>query len=153
MSLPSLAIRRPVTTAMFFLGVGLLGLVSLERLQVELMPEVVYPEIFIGLNLQGTSPEQVERDLVVPVEGEGAALGAAIHAAWIFTRSKGSEVPLGELCDRFVKLDTGRRVRPRPELEEQYRKLRELFSGLSSRVRGVSTEPDPFALRSDLRDK
>ena len=33
----NLAIRRPVTTAMFFIGVGMMGVVSLDRLNVELM--------------------------------------------------------------------------------------------------------------------
>ena len=76
MSLANFSIRRPVTTAMFFLAVSLLGLISLGRLQVELMPEVVYPEIFVTISQQGMSPEQIERDLVMPVEEEvGQLLG------------------------------------------------------------------------------
>ena len=76
MSLSNVSIRRPVSTAMFFLAISLLGLISLDRLQVELMPEVVYPEIFVSISQQGMSPEQVERDLVMPVEEElGQLLG------------------------------------------------------------------------------
>ena len=70
MSLANFSIRRPVTTAMFFLAVSLLGLISLGRLQVELMPEVVYPEIFVTISQQGMSPGQIERDLVMPIEEE-----------------------------------------------------------------------------------
>ena len=66
----NLAIRRPVTTAMFFFGVGLLGVVSLGRLNVELMPEVVFPEIFIVANQRTMSPEQIEREIVMPIEEE-----------------------------------------------------------------------------------
>ena len=66
----NLAIRRPVTTAMFFIGVGLLGVVSLGRLNVELMPEVVFPEIFIVANQRTMSPEQIEREIVMPIEEE-----------------------------------------------------------------------------------
>ena len=51
MSLSSFSIRRPVTTAMFFLAVSLLGVISFDRLNVELMPEVIYPEIFVTLML------------------------------------------------------------------------------------------------------
>ena len=66
----NLAIRRPITTAMFFIGVGLLGIVSLGRLNVELMPEVVFPEIFIVANQRTMSPEQIEREIVMPIEEE-----------------------------------------------------------------------------------
>jgi len=64
------AIRRPVTTAMFFVGIAMLGVVSLGRLNVELMPEVVFPQIFIAVGQPTLSPEQVERDLVMPIEEE-----------------------------------------------------------------------------------
>ena len=66
----NLAIRRPITTAMFFIGVGLLGIVSLGRLNVELMPEVVFPEIFIVANQRTMAPEQIEREIVMPIEEE-----------------------------------------------------------------------------------
>ena len=61
----NLAIRRPVTTAMFFIAIGMLGVVSLGRLNVELMPEVVFPEIFIVANQSAMSPEQIEREVVM----------------------------------------------------------------------------------------
>ncbi|MFH1567475.1 MAG: efflux RND transporter permease subunit [Gemmatimonadota bacterium] len=78
MSLSALAIRRPVTTAMFFTALGVLGLISLQRLSIELMPEVVYPEIYVSLSGRAASPEQVERDLVIPVEEElGRLAGVA----------------------------------------------------------------------------
>ena len=70
MSLSNFAIRRPATTAMCFIGLGLLGGISLERLSLELLPEVVYPEIFVSLTSRDAAPEQVERDLLIPVEEE-----------------------------------------------------------------------------------
>lgn len=79
MSLSNFSIHRPVTTAMFFLGVSLLGLISLDRLQVELMPEVVYPEIFVTISQQGMAPEQVERDLVMPVEEQVSQLAGVVE--------------------------------------------------------------------------
>ncbi len=65
-----LAVDRPVTTSMFFIALGMLGVVSLGRLDVELMPEVVFPQIFVSVSQPTLSPEQVERDLVMPVEEE-----------------------------------------------------------------------------------
>ena len=64
---------------MLFTSLSLLGLISLERLPVELLPEVIYPEVFIAVQLRGTSPEQVERDLVIPIEGEVGKLDGVIE--------------------------------------------------------------------------
>ena len=75
----ALAIRRPVTTAMFYIGIGMLGFVSLSRLNVELMPEIVFPQIFIVANQRTLSPEQVERDLVMPIEGEIGKLADVVQ--------------------------------------------------------------------------
>jgi multidrug efflux pump subunit AcrB/ABC-type multidrug transport system ATPase subunit len=64
---------------MLFAALSLLGLISLERLPVELLPEVVYPEVFIAVQLGGTSPEQVERDLVIPIEAEVGKLDGVVE--------------------------------------------------------------------------
>jgi len=85
----------------------------------------------------------------VPVEGEGAALGAAIHAAWVYFKESGADVDLSELTKAFVELDENRRKKPVPENVEIYRIQKKIFRALSSRVRGRAGE-DPFALRAQL---
>jgi len=86
----------------------------------------------------------------VPVQGEGAALGAAIHAAWVWRRERGEARSLADVAAPFVVLDESRRARPRPEYRATYRLLARLFRALSRRVRGLEGE-DPFALRAELR--
>jgi xylulokinase len=85
----------------------------------------------------------------VPVRGEGAALGAAIHAAWVWSREAGRERRLDDLCAAFVQLDEARRCRPAAEHRALHHALRRLFRALTDRVRGLPGE-DPFALRRDL---
>jgi xylulokinase len=85
----------------------------------------------------------------VPVHGEGAALGAAIHAAWVWYREAGRERTLAELAEPFVLLDEARRQRPDPERWPIHRALKRLFRALSRRVRGLEGE-DPFELRRAL---
>jgi len=85
----------------------------------------------------------------VPVMGEGAALGAALHAAWVWHRDTGSEKGLEEITDAFVTLDEDGRCRPDPEHREVYDLLRRLFRSLSLRIRGGAGE-DPFRLRKEL---
>ena len=84
----------------------------------------------------------------VPVKGEGAALGAALHAAWVWLKEEGQAPPLQELVDPFVVLEQGRRKKPLPENVAIYRKMKEVFRSLSRRLRGLDGE-DPFRLRAE----
>ncbi len=86
---------------------------------------------------------------VVPVAGEGAALGAAIHAAWVWRREQGETCSLAEVAAPFVVLEEARRCRPRAEHRATYATLRRLFRALSRRLRGLEGE-DPFALRREV---
>ncbi len=68
MSLTSLSVRRPVATVMFFLGVILLGVVSLRNLTVDLLPSLSYPKLTVITEYPGAAPEEVERFITVPLE-------------------------------------------------------------------------------------
>ncbi len=85
----------------------------------------------------------------VPVRGEGAALGAAIHAAWVWFKEHGYKTELKELTESFVLLDETRRKSPVEENVQTYRRMKKLFHALSARMRGVPAE-DPFLLRYRL---
>jgi len=84
----------------------------------------------------------------VPVKGEGAALGAALHAAWVWLKEEGEAPPLKELVDPFVVLEHERRKKPLSENVAVYRKMKEVFRALSRRLRGLDGE-DPFRLRAE----
>ncbi|MBN2102806.1 hypothetical protein JW835_02090 [bacterium] len=86
---------------------------------------------------------------VVPVEGEGAALGAAVHAAWVWTKESGEAVSLESTGSSFVKLVESKRKDPIDQNVKSYKVLKDQFSGLSARVRGHEGD-DPFALREQL---
>src|SRR5690606_23422467 len=68
MSLPRSAVRRPVAVAMFFLAVILVGLVSLRRLPIDLLPDVSYPQLVIYTTDTGVSPSEMERAVTEAVE-------------------------------------------------------------------------------------
>ena len=86
---------------------------------------------------------------VIPVAGEGAALGAALHAAWVWQKENGHPVGIKTLVRPFIRFDESRRKEPIPEHVAIYRKLKPLFSALSARLRGKEA-PDPFELRNTL---
>ena len=54
---------------------------------------------------------------------EGAALGAAIHAAWTYCRVKGKPLTLERLVDDLVLVDKESRVEPEQEAQPLYRDL------------------------------
>ncbi len=87
----------------------------------------------------------------VPVEGEGAALGAALHAAWVWHREFEKEIPIEQIVGCFVKLDEGRRRTPESRSRAVYQHQKRLFEALSRRLRGLTAE-DPFRLRAEMME-
>jgi HAE1 family hydrophobic/amphiphilic exporter-1 len=72
MKIAKYAIDRPVTTLMFYLGVVLLGLISLRQLSVDLMPNISYPRLSVMTQYSGVAPEEIETLVTAPLE---AAVG------------------------------------------------------------------------------
>lgn len=69
MGIPRFAVTRPITMLMFFCGIVLLGTVSLQRLPVELMPNIAYKKISIVIDIRGgMPPTEVESLVVKPIE-------------------------------------------------------------------------------------
>lgn len=61
MSLPGFSVRRPVLTTMVTLIVVLLGVVSVRRIQIDLLPNIELPTLTIMTEYEGASPEVMER--------------------------------------------------------------------------------------------
>ena len=68
MSIAELSIKRPVTTIMFFVSLFVIGLIAAVRLPLEAFPSVTPPLIFVNLPYAGSTPEEVERTVLRPVE-------------------------------------------------------------------------------------
>ena len=68
MSIPRLAIQRPVTMFMLSGVIILLGFLSLMRLPVDLMPDVTYPSITVRVGYAGVGPLEIEELITRPIE-------------------------------------------------------------------------------------
>src|SRR5262247_1491545 len=68
MSIPRLAIQRPVTMFMISAVITLLGLISLTRLPVDLMPEFEQPTLNVRTSYPGVGPLEIEELLTRPLE-------------------------------------------------------------------------------------
>jgi HAE1 family hydrophobic/amphiphilic exporter-1 len=74
MSIPRLAIHRPVTMFMLSSVVVLLGAISLTRLPVDLMPDFAQPTITIFVNYAGVGPLEMEQLVTRPLEQAASAV-------------------------------------------------------------------------------
>jgi hydrophobic/amphiphilic exporter-1 (mainly G- bacteria), HAE1 family len=68
MSIPRLAIQRPVTMFMLSAIVMLIGGISLARLPVDLMPDVSFPSITVRVAYAGVGPLEMEELVTRPLE-------------------------------------------------------------------------------------
>jgi HAE1 family hydrophobic/amphiphilic exporter-1 len=68
MSLYSSAVRKPITTALIFVAVIVLGLFSLSKLSVDLLPEIETNTILVMTPYPGASASDIETNLTKPLE-------------------------------------------------------------------------------------
>src|SRR5690606_21604496 len=88
-----IATERRVTVAMCAVAVGLFGMVSLSRLDVNLLPDIAYPTVTIRTELTGAAPIEVENLLTKPIE-EAVGVIRNVRLVRSVSRSGQSDVTL-----------------------------------------------------------
>ena len=68
MSIPRLAIERPITMFMLSGVIMLIGLLALMRLPVDLMPDISFPSITVRVGYPGVGPLEMEELVTRPLE-------------------------------------------------------------------------------------
>jgi hydrophobic/amphiphilic exporter-1 (mainly G- bacteria), HAE1 family len=79
MSIPRLAIQRPVTMFMISAVITLLGLISLTRLPVDLMPEFEQPTLNVRTSYPGVGPLEIEELITRPLEQAVSAVPGIVR--------------------------------------------------------------------------
>ncbi|MBK8232219.1 MAG: efflux RND transporter permease subunit [Candidatus Eisenbacteria bacterium] len=79
MSLSDLSLRRPVTILVVTLAAMLLGAVSIWKLRLDFLPQMEFPFIGVWAPYPNAVPEEVEREVVRPIEEVMATLGGVKH--------------------------------------------------------------------------
>jgi hydrophobic/amphiphilic exporter-1 (mainly G- bacteria), HAE1 family len=91
MTLVDFAIRRRVTIAMATVAITLLGIISLSRLKVNLLPDLSYPTVTIRTELSGAAPTEIENLISRPIE-EAAGVVRNVRSVRSVSRSGQSDV-------------------------------------------------------------
>lgn len=68
MNLSTLSVKRPVTVVMLTLMVVIMGVVSLTRLPIDLLPEFEIPVVVVSTSYNGAGPREVEELITRPLE-------------------------------------------------------------------------------------
>jgi len=68
MNLPKFAVRRPVTVAMLFAGLFILGATSLPRIPLDMLPEMEPPALSVLTPYPGASASDVESEVTKDIE-------------------------------------------------------------------------------------
>jgi len=74
MNLPEISVRRPVTSVMLFLAIIIIGLVSFQRLKIDLYPEIELPMISVLTQYPGASAQDVELNITKRIESGLSAI-------------------------------------------------------------------------------
>jgi HAE1 family hydrophobic/amphiphilic exporter-1 len=153
MSIPRIAIQRPVTMFMLSAVVVLLGAISLTRLPVDLMPEFALPTISVTVGYPGVGPLEIEQLITRPIEQAVSAV-AGLEQVTSSSQEGRSQVRLNFSWDTDMSeaLDEVRtridRVRGRmPEDAEQIQIFKADSSAQAIVNIAVRGEYDPVTLR------
>jgi HAE1 family hydrophobic/amphiphilic exporter-1 len=67
-------VQRPILTSIIFLIIIILGVISLSRLSIDLMPEITYPTISVITSYGNVGPQEMEELITRPIEEALAAV-------------------------------------------------------------------------------
>ena len=85
MSLYSSSVKRPVTTILIFVAVVIIGLFSLKKLPIDLMPDIDTNTIMVMTSYTGASAEDIEQNITRPLEN---TLNSVEHLKHITSNSR-----------------------------------------------------------------
>ena len=72
--MPKYSVKKPFTILVAVILVLVLGVVSLLRIQTDLLPSMNLPYLLVMTTYPGASPEQVEADVTQPLENSLSTL-------------------------------------------------------------------------------
>lgn len=84
MKLTSFPVHRPVLTSVIYIIVIVIGMFSLWRLPIDLMPEIEYPRLTVGTSYGNAGPQEVEELITKPIESALAGVQGIEEITSIF---------------------------------------------------------------------
>jgi hydrophobic/amphiphilic exporter-1 (mainly G- bacteria), HAE1 family len=156
MNLSRFAVHRPVLTVMVSLIVIIVGIVSLNRLSIDLMPDITYPTLSVSTDYENASPEEVEELITRPIEEAMSAVPGveevtsvsaegASNVRVTFSWGTDLDAAANDIRDRLDQ------VIPRLPDDAERPRLRKFdLASFPILILGVSSNLDPIEVRKIL---
>ena len=116
MNIVRTAIHRPVSVFMAVVAVVLFGAVSLDRLALNLLPDISYPSITVQTDYEDAAPEEIETLITRPLE-ETVAVVSGLNRISSTSRPGQSEIVLEFVWDTDMDI-AGMEVREKIDFVE-----------------------------------
>jgi len=152
-------VQRPVLTAVIFLIVVTLGIVSLSRLSIDLMPEITYPTISVVTSYGNVGPQEMEELVTRPIEEALAAVQGVEEITSTSTEGRSMvRVAFGWSTDLDVAANDirdriDRTLGRLPEDIERPMIRKFDLSAFPILIMGVSSSMNPLDLRQIVEDQ
>lgn len=76
MNLYSFSVKKPITILMITLVILIVGIVSLTRIPLDLLPKIEIPIAVVSTSYKGAGPQEIEKLVTKPIEGAVATVGS-----------------------------------------------------------------------------
>jgi len=159
MKISGAAVKRPIFTTMVTLIVVLLGVVSLLRLAIDLMPDISYPTLTISCEYENAGPEEIEEIITRPIEEAVSAVPGVEQVTSVSTEGQGTvrvEFTWGTDLDAAANdvRDRLDRVMRRLPDEAERPTLRKFdLASFPILILGASSNLDPVQARQIIEDQ
>jgi len=162
MFLSNLSIKRPVVATVMMLTLVTLGLFSVRRLPIDLMPEVEIPVLSILTEFPGASPESVEREVSRKIEEAVNPIAGVKHVSSVSREGMSSvvvefnlEVKINDVSQEArAKINSIRRELPAGMSDPVIQKLDfAAMPVISLAVRSTTLQPRELSTLADRKIK
>jgi len=159
MRLSRFAVYHPVLTVMVALVAVLLGVISVSRLPIDLMPDITYPTLSVTTSYEGASPEEIEELVTRPIEQAMSSVPGVEEVTSVSTEgssrirvtfSWGSDLDAAanDIRDRLDRV-----VARLPEETDRPRLRKFDLASFPILILGASSNLDPVQMRKMIDDQ
>ena len=159
MKISRLAVHRPIFTIMVVLIVILLGIISLLRLPIDLMPDISYPTLSISCSYTNAGPEEIEELITRPIEQAMSAVPGVEEVSSVSVEGRSSvrvtfswgtdlDAAANDIRDRLDRV-----VRRLPEEVDRPTLRKFDLASFPILILGASSRLDPIQTRQILEDE
>ena len=159
MNLPRFAVRHPILVVMVSLIVIILGVISLSRLPIDLMPDITLPRLSIYTDYENASPEEVEELVTRLIEEAVSAVPGVEEVNSVSSEGRsrirvtfvwGTDIDAAanDVRDRLDRIIT--RL---PDEAERPRLRKFDLASFPVLILGASSNLDPIQMRRIIDDK